>query len=52
VLEFSPLYLTDRFTGGPLNLEPVRQFVPLVEFAFDSPLRQKTKATLIRGSPM
>ena len=24
----------------------MRQFVPLVEFAFDSPLRQKTKATI------
>ena len=36
-LEFSTLYLTDRFTGGPPKEEPLNQFVPLVEFAFDTP---------------
>ena len=36
-LEYSMLYLTDRFTGGPPNEEPLNQLVPLVEFAFVSP---------------
>lgn len=36
--EYSTLYLTDRFTGGPPSAEPVNQFVPLVEFQFDTPL--------------
>jgi hypothetical protein len=37
-LEYSTLYLTDRFTGGPPKEEPLNQFVPLVEFAFDTPI--------------
>jgi hypothetical protein len=37
-LEYSTLYLTDRFTGGPPKEEPLHQFVPLVEFAFDTPI--------------
>lgn len=37
-LEYSTLYLTDRFTGGPPTEEPLHQWVPLVEFAFDTPL--------------
>jgi hypothetical protein len=37
-LEFSTLYLTNRFTGGPPKEEPLNQFVPLVEFAFDTPI--------------
>ena len=36
-LEFSTLYLTNRFTGGPPKEEPLNQFVPLVEFSFDTP---------------
>ena len=36
-LEFSTLYLTDRFNGGPPKEEPLHQFVPLIEFAFDTP---------------
>ena len=36
-LEFSTLYLTDRFTGGPPKEEPLHQFVPLIEFPFDMP---------------
>src|SRR4029077_12428456 len=36
-VEFSTLYLTNRFTPGKLpKQEPLNQFVPLVEFAFDS----------------
>ncbi|MGH1573764.1 hypothetical protein ACRAWG_27865 [Methylobacterium sp. P31] len=49
-IEYSNLYLTDRFTPGQLPKdEPLRQFVPLVEFAFDTPWRQKTAATVNPG---
>jgi hypothetical protein len=48
-LEYSTLYLTDRFTGGAPKQEPLKQWVPLVEFAFDSPLGQKTAATVNSG---
>jgi hypothetical protein len=48
-LEYSTLYLTDRFTGGPPKKEPLNQWVPLVEFAFDSPLGAKTAATANPG---
>lgn len=52
-LEFSTLYLTDRFTGGPPAEEPLNQLVPLVEFAFDTPFGQgsngKTAATVNPG---
>jgi hypothetical protein len=37
-LEYSTFYLTDRFTGGPPTEEPLNQLVPLVEFAFDTPI--------------
>lgn len=37
-LEYSTLYLTNRFTGSPPKEEPLNQLVPLVEFAFDTPL--------------
>jgi hypothetical protein len=37
-LEYSTLYLTDRFTGQPPGAEPLNQLVPLVEFAFDTPM--------------
>ena len=49
-VEFSTLYLTDRFTPGKLpKEEPLNQLVPLVEFSFDSPRGQKTSATMNPG---
>jgi hypothetical protein len=52
-LEFSTLYLTDRFTGGPPDKEPLNQWVPMVEFQFDTPLNggygTKTAATANPG---
>jgi len=49
-LEFSTLYLTNRFTPGKLpKEEPLNQFVPLIEFSFDSPRGQKTAATMNPG---
>jgi hypothetical protein len=49
-VEFSTLYLTNRFTPGKLpKEEPLNQLVPLVEFSFDSPRGQKTVATMNPG---
>jgi hypothetical protein len=48
-VEFSTLYLTSRFTGGPPKEEPLNQLVPLVEFAFDSSRGTKTIATINPG---
>jgi hypothetical protein len=49
-IQYSTLYLTDRFTPGRLpKSEPVHQFVPLVEFDFDSARGQKTAATMNPG---
>jgi hypothetical protein len=49
-VEFSTLYLTSRFTPGRLPKdEPLNQFVPLVEFAFDSVPGSKTFATMNPG---
>jgi len=48
-LQYSTYYLTSRFTGGPPKEEPLDQFVPLVEFNFDSPLGQPTAATMNPG---
>jgi hypothetical protein len=49
-VEFSTLYLTNRFTPGKLpKEEPLNQFVPLIEFSFDSPRGQKTSATMNPG---
>jgi len=46
-IEFSTLYLTDRFTPGKLpKEEPLNQLVPLVEFSFVSPRGEKTAATM------
>ena len=46
----STYYLTDRFTPGKLPKdEPLHQFIPLVEFAFDMPLGEKTAATMNPG---
>jgi hypothetical protein len=51
-IEFSTLYLTSRFTGGPPKEEPLNQPVPLVEFAFDSSRGTKSIATAALGSSM
>ena len=49
-IEFSTLYLTNRFTPGKLpREEPLNQLVPLVEFSFVSPRGQKTVATMNPG---
>jgi hypothetical protein len=48
-VEFSTLYLTSRFTGGPPKEEPLNQLVPLVEFAFDSSRGTKSIATANPG---
>jgi hypothetical protein len=48
-IQFSTLYLTSRFNGGPPKYEPLNQFVPLVEFKFDSPRGQYTAATMNPG---
>ena len=49
-LEYSTLYLTDRFVPGVLpKEEPLHQFIPLVEFAFDSARGQKTRGTVNPG---
>lgn len=48
-VEFSTLYLTSRFTGGPPKDEPLNQLVPLVEFAFDSAQGTKSNATMNPG---
>ncbi len=49
-IQYSTYYLTSRFTPGKIPKdEPVRQFIPLVEFAFDTPRRQKTAATMNPG---
>jgi hypothetical protein len=48
-IEFSTLYLTSRFTGRPPKEEPLNQFVPLVEFAFDSSSGTKSIATMNPG---
>jgi hypothetical protein len=49
-LEFSTLYLTNRFNPGKLpRREPLNQLVPLVEFSFVSPRGEKTSATMNPG---
>ena len=48
-IQYSTLYLTSRFDGGPPKEEPLNQFVPLVEFKFDSPRGQYTAATANPG---
>ncbi len=49
-IQYSTLYLTDRFTPGKLpKNEPVHQFIPLIEFAFDSSRGEKTAATMNPG---
>jgi len=53
-IEYSPLYLTPRFKPGVLpDSEPIHQFVPLIEFQFDTPLNggygRQTAATMNPG---
>ena len=48
-VEFSTLFLTSRFTGGPPKEEPLNQLVPLVEFAVDSAPGRKSIATMNPG---
>jgi hypothetical protein len=48
-IQYSTYYLTPRFTGGPPKQEPLNQFVPLVEFAFDSPRGRETVANVSPG---
>ena len=48
-IQYSTLYLTSRFDGGPPKEEPLNQLVPLVEFKFDSPRGQYTAATANPG---
>jgi hypothetical protein len=48
-VEFSTLYLTSRFTGGPPKEEPLNQLVPLIEFAVDSAPGRKSVATMNPG---
>ncbi|HLX17676.1 MAG TPA: hypothetical protein VKS24_21005 [Bradyrhizobium sp.] len=48
-VEFSTLYLTSRFTGGPPKEEPLNQLVPLIEFAVDSASGRKSIATMNPG---
>ena len=48
-IQYSTLYLTNRYTGASPKEEPLNQWVPLVEFRFDSPSGQKTVATANPG---
>jgi hypothetical protein len=48
-IQYSTLYLTSRFDGGAPKEEPLNQFVPLVEFKFDSPKGRYTAATMNPG---
>jgi hypothetical protein len=49
-IQYSTFYLTSRYTPGRLpKNEPLYQFIPLVEFAFDTSRGQKTAATINPG---
>ena len=49
-VEYSTLYLTDRFVPGQLPPEePLFQVIPIVEFAFDSPQGEKSRGTANPG---
>jgi len=49
-IQYSTYYLTSRFTPGKLPKdEPLHQFIPLIEFAFDTPRGEKTAATMNPG---
>ena len=49
-LQYSTYYLSSRYIAGKLpKNEPVNQFIPLVEFAFDTPRGEKTAGTVNPG---
>src|SRR5260370_12679531 len=49
-IKHSTYYLTSRFTPGKIPKdEPLHQFIPVVEFAFDTPRGEKTAATMNPG---
>jgi hypothetical protein len=48
-IQYSTLYLKEGFGLAAPKKEPLNQFVPLVEFAFDSPQGQKTAGTVNPG---
>jgi len=49
-IQYSTYYLASRYTPGKLPKdEPLHQFIPLVEFAFDTPRGEKTTATMNPG---
>jgi hypothetical protein len=49
-LQYSTFFLTSRYRPGQLpKNEPLYQFIPLVEFAFDTPRGEKTAATINPG---
>jgi hypothetical protein len=49
-IQYSTFYLTNRYRAGKLPKdEPLHQFIPLVEFAFDTPRGEKTAATMNPG---
>jgi len=48
-IEYNTLYLTKRIGNGLPKEEPLNQFVPLVEFAFESASGKQTIATMNPG---
>jgi hypothetical protein len=49
-VQYSTYYVTSRFAAGKLpKEEPLHQFVPLVEFSFETPRGEKTAATMNPG---
>ncbi len=51
-IQYSTFYLSNPYTPGKLPKDedaPLRQFIPLVEFAFDTPRGEKTAATMNPG---
>lgn len=48
-IEYNTLYLTKRIGNGLPKQEPLNQFVPLVEFAFESASGKQTLATMNPG---
>jgi hypothetical protein len=49
-IQYSTFYLTPRFTPGRLpKQEPLYQFIPIVEFAVDSPVGKPSVATMNPG---
>lgn len=49
-IQYSTYYLTGRYAPGKLPKdEPLHQFIPIVEFSFDTPRGEKTAATMNPG---